>query len=223
MMNWHFHLLLFFFSTLRYLLIYEFCRLITLVPPDLSKLKWTSWLRLCIYLYHIPDSPHLSGTNVKDTDFLAPFLRTFILPSKARESVSAIIQSDSCDSVIGGCHFPSTLWRSLLGIKSDWQRIWVTLRGKEEWSPCVQVLQLVPLLSDLYPKAADVFFLIKSSYIQMSFLPRVHLSLLKSCFVFKMAILAFGGGGGGVGGNKLLFAKEIEEECFQFSLIEMIS
>lgn len=57
----------------------------------------------------------------------------------------------------------------------------------------------------------------------MSFLPRVHLSLLKSCFVFKMAILAFGGGGGGVGGNKLLFAKEIEEECFQFSLIEMIS
>lgn len=57
----------------------------------------------------------------------------------------------------------------------------------------------------------------------MSFLPRVHLSLLKSYFVFKMAILAFGGGGGGVGGNKLLFAKEIEEECFQFSLIEMIS
>lgn len=158
MMNWHFHLLLFFFSTLRYLLIYEFCRLITLVPPDLSKLKWTSWLWLSIYLYHIPDSPHLSGTNVKDTDFLAPFLRTSILPSKAQESVSAIIQSDSCDSVIGGCHFPSTLWRSLLGIKSDWQRIWVTLRGQEEWCPCVQVLQLVPLLSDLYAKAADVFF-----------------------------------------------------------------
>lgn len=147
-----------FFSTLRHLLIYEFCRLITLVPPDLSKLKWTSWLWLCIYLYHIPDSPHLSGTNVKDTDFLAPFLRTSILLSKARESVSAIIQSDSCDSVIGGCHFPSTLWRSLLGIQSDWQRIWVTLKGKEEWSPCVQVLQLVPLLSDLYAKAADVFF-----------------------------------------------------------------
>lgn len=26
-----------------------------------------------------------------------------------------------------------------------------------------------------------------------------------------------------MGGNKLLFAKEIEEECSQFSLIEMIS
>lgn len=107
------------------------------------------------HLHYILSYLHLAGVNVKDTESLAAFLgdsfpygtglsnlyfsnlsKWFLWPSKW---VLCTLPN----------HFPSTIWKSLLGIQLGWQRIWVTPRNKEGWSCCVRSFRLVPLLSDL--------------------------------------------------------------------------
>lgn len=186
MRHWTFYSLL---STLRYLLIYGFCCLITSAPPHLSECPPPDSASVSFTSCAKP--PRVSGAGVKDT-ILWP------LSLELRFSRAGLRN-------LYFSHHPTWFsWPSNWGLcrsrvtplppdgeKPAWQRTRLAgdlsnPRSKEGWSHHVGLFQSVPLLSDLSPKVAAVSFLIKYVHAQIFFYPAPSRRCLRVVLFLKL-------------------------------------